>query len=229
MENLLPLGLIIELALLQRLRKQERMLVGREARKVAQTSRVNGRVRILEPLVYGLKFGEDARGVSVDLVDGGHVSLPLVSAQVEANILLQSLLLGLGVRVRLSGKVHRRLVQTEHGPLDRLEAIAVECDQREVVALELDVATVGVKALLNCRLLFLDELLLDLHFVEQVELTLPDVVLALAELLLEEVNELVVEQEQIGRGRACDHHVKLIPGHIQLDQSLGQFPICCSV
>ena len=132
------------------------MLVGGEARKVAQASGVNGRVRVLEPLVDGLKLGEYACRVSVDLVDGGHVALLLVPTQVEAQILLHMLPAVLGVGLR--GEVHRRLVQAEQGPLHSLEAVAMEADQSEVVALQLHVAAVRVKTLFHCCLLLFDDL-----------------------------------------------------------------------
>ncbi len=128
------------------------MLIGREAREITQTGRIDRRVSVLEPFVDRLEFREYARRVPVDLVDRGHVSLAFVPAQIETQILLQDLLRVLG-HVRLRRKVHGRLVQTEHGPLDRFEAVAVKRDQRQVVALELNVAAVRVKTLLYRRLL----------------------------------------------------------------------------
>ena len=54
MENLLPLGLVVDLGLFGGVAENQRVLVRRESRKVSQASRVNGAVSVLEPVVYRL-------------------------------------------------------------------------------------------------------------------------------------------------------------------------------
>lgn len=87
-KDLLPFGLIVDLALFDRLSEQHGMLVGRETGKIAQADGVDGRMSVFEPFADGLVFGKYARRVSVDHVNGGHVFFSFTSAQVKAQVLL---------------------------------------------------------------------------------------------------------------------------------------------
>ena len=91
MKDFLAFGLIVELVLLHCLIKQHLVFVGGESRKVPQSGRINATMRILEPFVDRRKAREYTRGVAVYHVYRGHVAFALVSAQVEAQILMVNL------------------------------------------------------------------------------------------------------------------------------------------
>jgi len=63
-------------------------LVLAELREVPEACSVYVAVGVLEPFVNCLESGEDILGVVVDHVDRGHVAFALVTAQVEAQVLL---------------------------------------------------------------------------------------------------------------------------------------------
>ena len=118
---------------------------------------------------------------------------------------------------RLRGKVERRLIQTEHGPPLGPEVLAVEGDEREVVAPELNVAAADVGGRWRWRRPRGQPRLL-----EQVELALAHVVLALGELAGAEVAQAVDGEQAVGRGRLGDHEVELVPRGVELEEGVGQ-------
>jgi len=93
----------------------------------------------------------------------------------------------------------------------------VEGDEREVVAPELNVAAADVGGHVGAQ-----HSLGQRRLLEQVELALAHVVLALGELAGAEVAQAVAGEQAVGRGGLGDQEVELVPRGVELEEGVGQ-------